>query len=233
MKRSQMTFPKELAGIPLNPESRQGERYCAEFQAGTCQEKHPCRSGAHKCAALFRRGRTCHGNHAGSKCNQTKRHASSAKDYAREEPVQKATRRQNPSSHPGPSYTIIPEEPGYVTDDSIMMQMLPSLSEDKWNMQGNRRYPEPPRLVAKVCREEGMGELWLGPLPTAGRMPVITQTKHSIQIYCFKDHPESQEVQRGGEWGTVIPDSLIFKCEMSNSHARLKDMHELLPHTNY
>ena len=74
-----------------------------------------------------------------------------------------------------------------------------------------------------------MGELWLGPLPTAGRMPVITQTKHSLQIYCFKDHPENQEVQHGGEWGTVIPDSLIFKCEMSNPHARLKDMHELLP----
>ena len=74
-----------------------------------------------------------------------------------------------------------------------------------------------------------MGELWLGPLPTAGRMPVITQTKHSIQIYCFKDHPENQEVQHGGEWGMIIPDSLVFRCEMSNPHDRLKDMQELLP----
>ena len=27
----------------------------------------------------------------------------------------------------------------------------------------------------------------------------------------------------------IIPDTLVFRCEMSNPHARLKDMHELLP----
>ena len=55
--------------------SRDGQRYCADSQAGTCQDD-PCRSGAHKCAALFKSGRTCNGMHPGSECRITKRHAS-------------------------------------------------------------------------------------------------------------------------------------------------------------
>ena len=129
IKKSQMTFPKQLAGIPLSPESRRGERYCADFQAGTCQEEDPCRSGAHRCAALFKSGRTCHGGHPGSKCGNTKRHASSADPDAHEEPVRKATKMQNPGSHERPNDASRPDAPDYVTDDSIMRQMLPDF---KW-----------------------------------------------------------------------------------------------------
>ena len=71
-------FPRQLNGIPLHPESRWGQKYCADFQAGTCQEEDPCRSGAHRCAALFKSGRICHGKHAGSKCCCTRKHASLA-----------------------------------------------------------------------------------------------------------------------------------------------------------
>ncbi len=127
MKKSQMTFPKQLAGIPLSPETRDGQKYCADFQAGTCQEGASCRSGAHRCAALFRSGRTCHGNHAGSMCGNTKRHADSAEADTQEGPVRKATKTQNPGSHTRPNDTSMPEAPDYVTDDSIMRQMLPDL----------------------------------------------------------------------------------------------------------
>ena len=90
--------------------------------------------------------------------------------------------------------------------------------------------PKPPSLVAKVCWGIGRGELWLGAIPTAGRMSVINETKHSIQIYCFKDYPHNQQVKNGGEWGISIPDALVFRCEMSNPNTRPKDMQELLPY---
>ena len=84
-------FPRQLNGILLHPESRWGQRYCADFQAGTCQEEDPCRSGAHRCAALFKSGRICHGKHAGSKCCCTRKHASLADLGNRGEPVREAT----------------------------------------------------------------------------------------------------------------------------------------------
>ena len=83
--------------------------------------------------------------------------------------------------------------------------------------------------MAKVCKENGKGELWLGPLPTASRMDAITKVKHSIQIYCFKKAPTDVEVQRG-QWGKRIPDTMAFRCEMSNSRQRLTDMRALKPH---
>ena len=135
--------------------------------------------------------RTHHGNHPGSMCGNTKRHAGSAEVDAREELVQKEMMMQNPDTHIRSSYTSMPDAPDYVTDDSIMRQMLPGLKWDRWDERGNRIHPEPPSLVAKVCRERGRGELWLGPLPSAEMMSVITQTKHSIQIYCFMNYPEN------------------------------------------
>jgi hypothetical protein len=61
-------------------------------------------------------------------------------------------------------------------------------------------------------------------------MPVITQTKHSIQIYCFMNYPEDVLLEDGGEWGMSIPDTLVFRCEMSKASARLKDMQALMPY---
>ena len=101
---------------------------------------------------------------------------------AQEEPVRKATKMQKPGSHTRPDNTSRPDKSDYVTDDSIMKQMLPGLKWYRWDERGNRINPEPPSMVAKVCRGKGRGELWLGPLPTKERMSVITQTKHSIQI---------------------------------------------------
>jgi len=81
-----VAFPKQLAGIPLSPCSRDGNRYCADFQAGKCQVVASsvdgwstpigrCQAGLHRCAAVFRGGRTCHGNHPGAECRNIKRHA--------------------------------------------------------------------------------------------------------------------------------------------------------------
>ena len=74
-----MVIPKQLNGISLAPFNKAGDMYCAEFQGGSCRADvsgcaiGSCPSGLHKCAALFRGGRTCHGNHPGGLCEYTKR----------------------------------------------------------------------------------------------------------------------------------------------------------------
>ena len=74
LKKSQVIFPKQLNNVPLGLASRQGEKYCADFQAGVCKSVGDCQFGFHKCAAVFRGGRTCHGNHSGHDCWHFKRH---------------------------------------------------------------------------------------------------------------------------------------------------------------
>ena len=67
-EQPQIAFPEQLLGTLLAPNNRAGQRYCAEFQNGSCANGDSCRLGFHKCAAVFRGGRTCHRNHAGSQC---------------------------------------------------------------------------------------------------------------------------------------------------------------------
>ena len=111
-------------------------------------------------------------------------------------------------------------EPGFVRDDSIMQRILPNLRWERFLRRGNRLNPEPPRLVAKVCREPGKGELWLGPLPTEPRIGIIMQVDHSIQVYCFQKTPTKAYVKKGGDYGMFIPDTLAFRCEMSMNLAQ-------------
>ena len=59
-------------------------------------------------------------------------------------------------------------------------------------------------------------------------MQRIASVKHSIQIHCFKRTPSDVEVQRG-ERGELIPGTMPFRCEMSNSRQRLTDMRALKP----
>ena len=123
-----------------------------------------------------------------------------------------------------------PALPKCVNDDSIMQRMLPQLREEKSGSRGNRRNPEPPSLVAKVCSEEGKGEFWLGALPTAERMRTISETKPSIQIYCFHKEPTQVWVEwNSEEAGMYIPGAIPFRCEMSKARARLSDMRALRP----
>jgi hypothetical protein len=118
---------------------------------------------------------------------------------------------------------------GYVTDDSIIQRILPMLRTRRWPKRGTRINPEPPSLVAKVCEEEGRGELWLGPIPTESRMSKIMETDHSIQIYCLAKTPPQVELEPGtdGEIGMLIPDTLLFRCEMSHSGHREGDIEAL------
>ena len=67
-RKPQIAFPEKLLGTLLAPCNRAGQRYCAEFQSGSCVLGDECNLGLHKCAAVFRGGRTCHRNHAGSEC---------------------------------------------------------------------------------------------------------------------------------------------------------------------
>ena len=119
--------------------------------------------------------------------------------------------------------------PDYVVDDSLMTECLPEMRRRKWEYQGTRVNPEPPSLVAKVCRTAGCGEIWLGPLPTARRMATICQTKHSIQTYCFAADIETQTVDRSPDQrGMRIPDALALRCEMSNPRNRAYDIEEII-----
>ena len=96
MKKSQIAFPKQLAGVPLAPSSRDGQRYCVNFQTGSCREGDTCQVGLHKCAAVFRGGRTCHGNHPGSERRNTKRHAGPEEANPEDSPAQKKARMNEP-----------------------------------------------------------------------------------------------------------------------------------------
>ena len=75
VKKSQPNFPEQLSGVPLAPSNRSGERYCVKFQIGSCIKEGPCQLRLHRCAAVFRSGRTCHRNHPFSTCWDTRRHA--------------------------------------------------------------------------------------------------------------------------------------------------------------
>jgi len=245
MKRAQIAFPKQLAGVPLAPSSRDGQRYCVDFQTGTCRESDACQLGIHKCAAVFRSGRTCHGRHPGMDCRHTKKHAAPQEANPEEAPPLKKARVDEPENcqEAERAKVILKEAPKkaakfraplhpeviplHVEDDSIMRRLLPRLREERYDRRGNRLNPEPPRLVAKVCEEKGSGELWLGPLPTPQRLDTIAETKHSIQIHCFLKDPADVQVERGGEFGMRMPGTLGFRCEMSNPQARVRDMRAL------
>ena len=72
--------------------------------------------------------------------------------------------------------------PSFACDDSVMRELLPELRANRDMRRGNRRNPERPTMVAKVCEGRGNGELCLGPLPILTRMKVITGTDYSVQI---------------------------------------------------
>jgi len=169
VKKSQITFPKQLAGVPLAPSSHDGKRYCVDFQSGRCQEADTCQLGIHRCAAVFRGGRTCHGKHPGSECRNTRRHAISEEANPEESPAQKKIKLEVPEGQSEAERANLglkaapkkmPQStPKHVEDDSIMRRLLPKLREEKDERRGNRLNPEQPRLVAKVCEGEG-GHFW-------------------------------------------------------------------------
>ena len=132
MKKSQIRFPAELAGIPLAPSSRDGTRYCVEFQSGSCREGDSCQV-LHRCAAVFKSGRTCHGNHPGSECRNTRKHAISQDVNPRKGQLQVEVKTEEPEIHsqakrarvslkaaPGVIEVTDVFKPEYVEDDSIM-----------------------------------------------------------------------------------------------------------------
>jgi len=232
VRKARISFPKKSAGIPLTPDSCDGQRHCGDFQDGKGKESDACLLG----------GSTCHEEHPGSECRNTKRHAVPEEANPEESPARKKVKVEKPADQPEAGRTSTGPQPAprvmttprsdeaskqkHVEDDSIMRKLLPELRRERDDRRGNRLNPEPPRLVAKICEEEGRGELWLGPLPTAQRMDKINETKHSIQVYCFAKTPEQVQVEQG-EWGMLIPGTKTFRCEMSNPAARLSDMRAL------
>ena len=92
--------------IYLEPESRDGQRYCPLYQQGKCRMDEAtggqvkdekgricgCRLGQHRCAAAIKGGRTCHGTHAGKDC-RIKRHWTPSHEDE-EPPLKRAKREQ-------------------------------------------------------------------------------------------------------------------------------------------
>jgi len=150
--------------------------------------------------------RTCHGNHLGSECRNTKRHAASGEINPEGSPAQKKTKVEGPVDQPEagrasvghqPTSKAMPSRRGdkgsmreHVEDDSIMRKLLPRLREEKNDRRGNRLNPEVPRLVAKVCEEEGRGELWLGPLSTWQRINKINETEDVVNSLALNGYQE-------------------------------------------
>ena len=142
-------------------------------QSGKCQEGDTCQLGLHRCAAVFRGGRTCHGKHLGFERRSAKRHAVPEEAVAEEGPTQKKARFEEPedkaepegakatSSFPGKPKAKVLAMPKYVRDDSIMKRLLPELRKDRDELRGNRINPEPPRLVAKVHRKKAKANFGL------------------------------------------------------------------------
>ena len=113
----------------------------------------------------------------------------------------------------------------HVKDASIMKQLLSERKATKGDRRGNRHHPEPPRLVAKVCKEKGRGELWLGPLPTEQSIDEIFHWANpSIQIFCFADFPDKVRVEPAGEWGMFIPGTIDFRFDIANPQSRTADL---------
>jgi len=116
--------------------------------------------------------------------------------------------------------------PSFARDDSVIRKLLPGLRANRDMRRGNRRNPERPTMIAKVCEGRGKGELWLGPLPIFTRMKVITETDYSIQIYCFSMEPETVIVDER-EAGRRIPGAFVFRCDVSNPVTRTSDFESL------
>jgi len=205
---------------------------------------------------VFRRRGICHGDHPGSECKIFKRRAVFEEEDPQGKPARKKVKvevlAEQPVKEPGArgackaeftadSNQLVykkgtsrgpadPEKvntPEHVEDDSIMRRLLPKLSEVRYQRQGDFISPELPRLVAKVCKEKGKGELWLGPLPTAQRMDIIKETKPSIQIYCFAQSLMDTQAEPGGEWGMPIPWTRPLRFEMANPRRRRIDLRAL------
>ena len=85
----------------------------------------------------------------------------------------------------------------HVEDSSIMDRLMVRLAANRQRRQGIRLRPEAPTMVAKVC--ENGGELWLGSVPTRGRLATITARPIHIQICCFERSPTDVWVDEGDD----------------------------------
>jgi hypothetical protein len=99
--------------------------------------------------------------------------------------------------------------------------------EKRAEQQGRRLHPEAPTMIAKICTLGG--ELWMGPVPTKGRLGKIMEMNPSIQICCFKKSPTQVMVDDNDDdsYGVLLPDTELYKLEMSNGQVRKQDLRKL------
>ena len=87
--------------------------------------------------------------------------------------------------------------------------------------RGNKFRPEPPTLIAKICKSGG--ELWLGGLPTERYLPPAPECGFALQVCCMKSAPEDRVIddKKKGTFtrGVTMPNVILVKLNMDNPDA--------------
>ena len=91
--------------------------------------------------------------------------------------------------------------------------------------RGNKFRPEPPTLIAKICKSGG--ELWLGGLPTERYLPPAPEGGFALQVCCMKSAPEDRVIddKKKGTFtrGVTMPNVILVKLNMDNPDAAARD----------
>ena len=91
--------------------------------------------------------------------------------------------------------------------------------------KGNKFRPEPPTLIAKVCKSGG--ELWLGGLPTEDYLPPAPEGGFALQICCMASAPEDRTIddkKKGTRTRRVtMPRVIVVNLNMDNPEVAAKN----------
>ena len=123
----------------------------------------------------------------------------------------------------------VPTIQDIVCSSELSDQLLMERFRFRQLRQGVRGDPEPPTLVAKVCSDEGRGEMWLSGLPTANALPEFQRRGVNIQVVCFSACPEHVQLfpEDMGTQGRMVPGARYLRLEMSNPGGRVKDLRRI------
>ena len=106
-------------------------------------------------------------------------------------------------------------------------QQFEKLARRRQTRMGNKNHPEPPTMVAKMCREGG--ELWLSGLPTERTYSEFFEPhRFALQICCFSGSPDARK--SGGSNGILLPTALQVNIDMDAQKTQGTAKDQLLEH---
>ena len=99
----------------------------------------------------------------------------------------------------------------HTTAQSHWAALFDGLAKKRQNRKGHSNRPEPPTLIAKLCKEGG--ELWLSGLPTEETFPYSFENKQfDLQVCCFAGSPTGKTSNRSK--GILLPSALQVTINM-------------------